>query len=78
MRWGRTVDIKLVLNDESVPDEDKPAQIAEVLERDGRFPKSIVVGLAETSGENYDEHRANMLLERLYDYADAQRIWLGA
>jgi len=78
-KWGPTVDIKVVLNDDDIPDEEKPGKIADILEQRKSlfYTTSIIDDLRRFNGDEYDEQEVNHILYRLYDYADEQRIWLG-
>ena len=77
MGWRKTVDIKAVLNDSSIPDEEKPGRIADVLEQSKAFPPRLVKEVRRWSGDAYEEDYANAALSRVYDFADANRIWMG-
>src|SRR5690349_19771833 len=77
MDWRKTVDIAAVLNDASIRDEEKAARSADVLERSKAFPAGLVSELRRWSGDAYEEDYANAVLNRVYDFADANRIWMG-
>lgn len=82
--WRHNIDIKQFLNKSiyhDYPTFKMVKELVEYLETDEVakkiIPKRFVVSFKNVIGKDNDDDRVDRIMERLYDYADDNDIWLG-
>lgn len=73
--------VKAVIEDEDLTVSEKGQAIANILERSSWYSTEYWAGLSEMMLDDFacssDEDDLNWVLDKMYDTADACRVWIG-
>lgn len=78
--WTLTIDLSEVFHAEDLEFDDKKAKIVHILRTSGWMDRSAVPNMLRTAIDNL-EHILDVVdfdhaWERIYDIADAERVWI--